>query len=104
MLSQKEKSVMKGVDLLFQGMEDDALKEIVLANALQKSEDEKERILEIIRQKKTDDIKYINEKFEIEINRDDPLKMLDLFKTYIEQNPQVVEEIQKQEEADKENN
>ena len=93
MLSQKEKSVMKGVDLLFQGMEDDALKEIVLANALQKSEDEKERILEIIRQKKTDDVKYINEKFEIEINRDDPLKMLDLFKTYIEQNPQVVEEV-----------
>lgn len=103
MLSQKEKSIMKGVDLLFQGMEDDALKEIVLANALQKSEDEKEYILEIIRQKKTDDVKYINEKFEIEINRDDPLKMLDLFKTYIEQNPQVVEEIQKQE-VDKENN
>ena len=103
MLSQREKSIMKGVDLLFQGMEDDALKEIVLANALQKSEDEKERILEIIRQKKTDDVKYINEKFEIEINRDDPLKMLDLFKTYIEQNPQVVEEIQKQEEV-KENN
>ena len=93
MLSQKEKSIMKGIDLLFQGMEDDALKEIVLANALQKSEDEKERILEIIRQKKTDDVKYINEKFEIEINSDDPLKMLDLFKTYIEQNPQVVEEI-----------
>ena len=92
MLSQREKAVMKGVDLLFQGMEDDALKEIVLANALQKSEDEKERILEIIRQKKSEDIKYINEKFEIEIGRDDPLKMLDLFKTYIEQNPQVVEE------------
>jgi hypothetical protein len=48
MLSRREKGIIKSIDLMFQGMEDDELKEIVLATSLQKADTEKERIIEII--------------------------------------------------------
>ena len=44
MLSRREKSIIKSIDLMFQGMDDDELKEIVLASSLQKADLEKERI------------------------------------------------------------
>jgi hypothetical protein len=66
MLSQREKKIIKGIDLMFQGMEDDELKEIVLASSLQKADEEKERIIELITKKKEEDAKYFNEKFEVD--------------------------------------
>jgi len=103
MLSRREKNIIKSIDLMFQGMDDDELKEIILATSLQKADLEKERIVEIINKKKEDDLKYINEKFEIEINNKEPLKMLELFKTFVEQNPQMVQELEQKadEEEDK---
>ena len=77
MLSRREKNIIKSIDLMFQGMDDDELKEIILATSLQKADLEKERIVEIINKKKEDNAKYFNEKFEIEINNKEPLKMLE---------------------------
>jgi len=104
MLSRREKSIIKSIDLMFQGMDDDELKEIVLASSLQKADTEKERIIEIINKKKEEDLKYINEKFEIEINNKEPLKMLELFKVFVEQNPQLVQEIEQQAEEEEDKN
>lgn len=104
MLSRREKSIIKSIDLMFQGMDDDELKEIVLASSLQKADTEKERIIEIINKKKEEDLKYINEKFEIEINNKEPLKMLELFKVFVEQNPQMVQEIEQQAEEEEHKN
>ena len=103
MLSRREKNIIKSIDLMFQGMDDDELKEIILATSLQKADLEKERIVEIINKKKEDNAKYFNEKFEIETNNKEPLKMLELFKTFVEQNPQLVQEIEQKadEEEDK---
>jgi hypothetical protein len=103
MLSRREKNIIKSIDVMFQGMDDDELKEIILATSLQKADLEKERIVEIINKKKEEDLKYINEKFEIEINNKEPLKMLELFKTFVEQNPQMVQELEQKadEEEDK---
>jgi hypothetical protein len=95
MLSQREKNIIKSIDLMFQGMDDDVLKEIVLATTLQKSEEEKEKIVEMIKKKQKEDLEYIKDKFEIEITKDEPLKMLELFKTYVEQNKDLVEELER---------
>lgn len=104
MLSRREKNIIKSIDLMFQGMDDDELKEIVLATSLQKADVEKERIIELINKKKEEDIKYINEKFEIEINNKEPLKMLELFKSFVEQNPQLVQEIEQKAEEEEDKN
>jgi hypothetical protein len=66
MLSRREKSIIQSVELMFSGLDDDALKEVILATALQKSEEEKERIIEDIKKKKEEDMKYFNEKFELD--------------------------------------
>jgi len=95
-LSQREKQILRSIDLMFQGMDDDALKEIILATTLNKSEEAKQHIIENIKRKNDEDLKYINEKFQIEINSEEPLKMLELFKTYVEQNKELVEEIERQ--------
>jgi hypothetical protein len=104
MLSRREKNIIKSIDVMFQGMDDDELKEIILATSLQKADLEKERIVEIINKKKEEDLKYINEKFEIEINNKEPLKMLELFKTFVEQNPQMVQEIEQKADAEEDKN
>lgn len=94
MLSKREKNIIRTIDMMFKGLEDDALKEIVLATALEKPEREKEKIIQIINKKNSEDLAYIKEKFEIEIDNTSPLKMLDLFKAYVEQNPELVKEIE----------
>jgi hypothetical protein len=96
MLSQREKSMLRSIDLMFQGMDDDVLKEVILATALQKPEEEKEKIIESIKRKKALDMADIEEKFEIKIDNTEPLKMLDLFKAFVEQNPDMVREVERQ--------
>lgn len=100
MLSRREKNIIKGIDLMFQGMDDDELKEIILASSLQKADEEKERIIELINKKKEQDMKDIQEKFEIEINNTEPLKMLELFKVFVDQNPQLVQELEQKAEEE----
>jgi hypothetical protein len=95
LLSQREKNIVRSIDAMFQGMDDDVLKEIILATALQKSEQEKEKIIEAIRQKNEKDLQDIEEKFQIHIDSSEPLKMLELFKTYVEQNPELVAEVER---------
>jgi hypothetical protein len=104
MLSRREKSIIKGIDLMFQGMDDDELKEIILASSLQKADEEKERIIDLINKKKQEDLKDINEKFEIEINNKEPLKMLELFKVFVDQNPQLVQELEQKAEEEEDKN
>jgi hypothetical protein len=94
LLTQREKNIIKSIDIMFQGMDDEVLKEVILATALQKSEEEKEKIIEAIKKKQEQDLKDIKEKFEIEIDSSEPLKMLELFKTYVEQNPELVKQIE----------
>lgn len=100
MLSHREKNIIRSIDLMFQGMDDDVLKEVILATSLQKSEEEKERILEIIKEKKREDTKYFEDKFQIKIDNTEPLKMLELFKTYVEQNKDMVEELERKAEEE----
>jgi hypothetical protein len=95
MLSHREKNILRSIDMMFRGMDDEVLKEVILATSLQKSEEEKERIIDIIKEKQKEDMKYFNEKFEIEINNTEPLKMIELFKTYVEQNKDLVEELER---------
>lgn len=97
LLSQREKNIIRSIDMMFKGLDDDVLKEVILATALQKPEEEKEKIIEAINRKQNTDLKEINEKFQITIDNTEPLKMLDLFKAYVEQNPELVAEIEKQE-------
>lgn len=49
-MSRREKQIHESVELMFQGMNDEGLKQIILACALGKSEEEKEAICEKIRQ------------------------------------------------------
>lgn len=86
MLSQREKNIIRSIDMMFSGMDDDVLKEVLLATALQKPEEEKEKLAEAIKRKQQLDLQDIEEKYEIKIDNTEPLKMLDLFKAYVEQN------------------
>jgi hypothetical protein len=72
MLSRREKSIKASIDLMFKGLDHDELKEIILATALEKSEEEKEELVENIKKKQKQDLEYINEKFEIIIDKDNP--------------------------------
>jgi hypothetical protein len=99
MLSQREKNIIRSIDMMFKGMDDDVLKEVILATSLQKPEEEKEKLVESIRKKQEIDLQDIEQRYQIKIDNTEPLKMLDLFKAYIEQNKDVVEEIER--EADK---
>jgi len=95
MLSQREKNIIRSIDMMFSGMDDDVLKEVLLATALQKPEEEKEKLAEAIKRKQQLDLQDIEEKYEIKIDNTEPLKMLDLFKAYVEQNKDLVEEIER---------
>lgn len=66
MLSNREKNIVKSIELMFQGMEQDDLKEVMLAIALKKSEEEKDRIAEEIKRKKEQDLEYIALRYENE--------------------------------------
>ena len=75
----REKSVRNNIELMFTGMDDDVLKECMLATALIKSEEEKDLIIEQLKFKKQEDEKYFKSKFEIEITAEEPEKMRDIF-------------------------
>ena len=73
MLSQREKKIREAVDFMFQGMDDDVLKTVILYTSLGKSEEEKDKICEAIRQKNEEDLKYYTEKFEIVVDKDNKI-------------------------------
>lgn len=64
MLSQREKNITKSIELMFQNMEQDDLKEVMLAIALNKSQEEKDRISEELKKQKERDLEYIKSRYE----------------------------------------
>ena len=64
---------------MFRGLDDDVLKECVLATALGKSEEQKDRIIEELKRKHEEDRKLYEERFQIEIKSDGTTKMSELF-------------------------
>jgi hypothetical protein len=68
MLSKKEQSIRKSVDLMFKGLDDDTLKEVILAIALNKTQEEKDAIAEQIRLKNEADYAEKMKMFEIEVS------------------------------------
>lgn len=78
MESLREKNIKKSIDMMFKGMDDDVLKTVVLYTALCKSEEEKDAICEEIKKKKEEDLAYFNQKFEIEVNKDNAEEVLKL--------------------------
>jgi len=65
MMSKREKHIRKSIDLLFTGMDDDALKQIVLACSLGYSEEEKERVCEELRKVNEENLSDITKRFEL---------------------------------------
>lgn len=78
MLSLKEKNIRASVDLMFQGLDDDVLKNIILYTALEKSEEEKDKLCEEIKKAKEQDMEYFNQKFEIIVDKNTPQEVLSL--------------------------
>jgi hypothetical protein len=78
MLSKKEQQITKSIELMFQGLEDDPLKDILLAVALNKSEEEKERIAEQIRLKNERDYEDMRARFEVEVSSENPYAATEL--------------------------
>jgi hypothetical protein len=72
MLSKKEKRITKNVELMFQGLEDDPLKEIILAVALNKTQEEKDAIAEQIRLKNEEDYAERLKLFEVKCDIENP--------------------------------
>jgi len=64
-ISRRERSIRESIEVLFKGLDgDDLLKNIVLMNALGKSEEEKDAMLEAWKRKQAEDMEYLA-KFEI---------------------------------------
>lgn len=78
MLSLREKKIKESVELMFQGLDDDVLKTVVMYSALCKSEEEKDAICEEIRKKNEEDLAYFTQRYEIEINKDNAEEVLKL--------------------------
>lgn len=78
MLSLREKNIRASVDLMFQGLDDDVLKNIILYTALEKSEEEKDKLCEEIKKAKEEDLKYYYEKFEVKVDNETPEEILKL--------------------------
>lgn len=74
MLSIREKNIIASIDLMFKGMDNPELKAVMLACALGKTEEEKDRICEEIRKKKEDDHRYYTDKFEVVCDESNPLQ------------------------------
>lgn len=85
-LSIREKKIKESLDIFFKGVDDDVLKTVMLYTALGKSEEEKDAICEVLRKKREDDMKYI-EQFEIVVDKDHPEGILNVV------NPKDVTEI-----------
>ncbi len=72
MLSKKEQKITKSVEFMFQGLEDDPLKEIILAIALNKTQEEKDAIAEQIRLKNEEDYAERLKLFEVKCDIENP--------------------------------
>ena len=78
MLSHREKKIRESIDLMFQGLDDDVLKTVILYTALGKSEEEKDAMCELIKKKQQEDMEFYNKKFEIEITKENQEEVLKL--------------------------
>lgn len=78
MLSKHQKKIAKSIDVLFDGLEDDSLKEIMLACALNKTQEEKDAICEQIRLKNEADYKEKLAHFEIKVDEENPNGAIEL--------------------------
>ena len=66
METRREKTIKRNIELLFDGMEQDDLKAVILAISLNKSEEERDRIAEEIRIAKEKDLAEFMTSFEME--------------------------------------
>lgn len=78
MLSHREKKIRESIDAMFQGLDDDVLKTVILYTALGKSEEEKDAMCELIKKKQQEDMEFYNNKFEIEITKENQEEVLKL--------------------------
>jgi hypothetical protein len=78
MLSHREKKIRESIDLMFQGLDDDVLKTVILYTALGKSEEEKDAMCELIKKKQQEDMEFYNNKFEIELTKENQEEVLKL--------------------------
>jgi hypothetical protein len=78
MLSHREKKIRESIDLMFQGLDDDVLKTVILYTALGKSEEEKDAMCELIKKKQQEDMEFYNNKFEIELTKENSEEVLKL--------------------------
>ena len=78
MLSHREKKIRESIDLMFQGLDDEVLKTVILYTALGKTEEEKDAMCEEIKRKQQEDMEFYNRKFEIEITKENSEEVLKL--------------------------
>jgi hypothetical protein len=65
MLSKREKQIRQSIDTLFTGLDDEALKQIMLACALGYSEEEKEKICEDLRKVNEENLQEITSRYQL---------------------------------------
>jgi len=78
MLSHREKKIRESIDLMFQGLDDEVLKTVILYTALGKSEEEKDAMCEEIKRKQREDMEFYTRKFEVEITKENSEEVLKL--------------------------
>lgn len=78
MLSHREKKIRESIDAMFQGLDDEVLKTVILYTALGKSEEEKDAMCELIKKKQQEDMEFYTKKFEIEITKENQEEVLKL--------------------------
>ena len=79
MLSKRhEQKIIRSIDTLFHGLEDDTLKEIMLACALNKSQEEKDAICEELRLRNQREYEERLAYFEIQANAENPNGAIEL--------------------------
>ena len=65
MLSRREKQIRQSVDTMFAGMDDDVLKQVILACSLGYSEEEKDRICADLRRVNEENLRDITGSFKL---------------------------------------
>lgn len=65
MLSKREKQIRQSIDTLFTGLDDDALKQVMLACALGYSEEEKDKICEELRRVNEENFKDLTSRYQL---------------------------------------
>ena len=68
MISRREKKLRETMDFFFTGLEDDQLKEILLAIALEKSQEEKDALVEEMRRQNEIDYNHYIERYELVVH------------------------------------